>query len=321
MKKHAHAAARFLLSPLARLLIVATVLVITGCNDQPETNTSASSTPDRQSTANAGDDYWAELAQSYEPYVKPPELGAAYPPNQWINFGKWDPTVDWPLIATSAANLPDGRIVAWSSQTPDAFGGQIESTVGTIYDPADGNFESTPNSTHDMFCSGLSMLEDGRVFVAGGGRTVSAASVFDKDQFTEIEPMYLSRWYPTSTTMATGQVFTSLGTTASPYPEVWTEGNGWSLVPGVNLQSIIDSEDVAHNDWYPAFNVAPDGSLFHPGHMPDILSVYMDYEPGVHHHDDHTTDDPSRLYNTTVMYDIGKMLIAGGGAQRCFTQR
>jgi len=314
MIKHVLITARFIPPPLVRILIAVMVLGFAGCNGQQSTNKDVDSARDTSESARGGDDYWAELAQNYEPYEKPPELGAAYPPEEWINFGRWDPTFDWPVIATSAANLPDGRVLAWSSQTPDTFGGQSESTVGTIFNPNDGSFEDTPNSTHDMFCAGLSMLEDGRIFVAGGGRTVSATSIFDNDQFNEIEPMAMTRWYPTSTTLATGQVFTSLGTTAAPYPEIWTDGKGWSLLPEINLQPILDSENAVHNDWYPAFNVAPDGSLFHPGHMPDILSVYLDQENGVHDHDDHTHDDASRLYNTTVMYDIGKMLIAGGGA-------
>jgi len=314
MKKDFQATSRTSLSPLVRLLVVLLVFGFSGCKDQQGTSASGQNTPE---TAQGGDDYWAQLAQSYPAFVKPPELLPAYPPDQWVSFGRWDDTIDWPLIATGAANLPDGRIVAWSSQTPNAFGGPSESTVGTIFNPANGSFESTPNSTHDMFCAGVSMLEDGRIFVAGGGRTVSTTSVFDTDQFSEIEPMAMSRWYPTSTTLATGQVFTSLGTTIAPYPEIWTDGKGWSLIPEISLQPILDSGDVVHNDWYPAFNVAPDGSLFHPGHMPDILSVYLDQKNDVHahhDHDDHGHDEESRLYNTTVMYDIGKLLVAGGGA-------
>ncbi len=262
-----------------------------------------------------GDDYWAALAQNYEPFVKPPELSPAYPPEAWSSVGSWEPTFDMPLIATAAANLPDGRIVAWSSQEVDTFGGDKESTVGTIFNPVDGSFEDTPNSTHDMFCAGLSMLEDGRVFVAGGGATVVTTSIFDNDEFSTIEPMAIPRWYPTSTTLASGQVLASLGTIASPYPEIWTDGSGWTLLPSIDLQTILDTEDVVHNDWYPALTVAPDGSLFHPGHMPGLLSVHMEQHDTVQHHGEREADEVSRLYNTTVMYDIGKMLIAGGGSQ------
>ncbi len=304
-----------IIPPIGRLLVALSLVTLVGCLDKNTTDSASDTGSGNQShtEAQGGDDYWAELAQNYQPFVRPPDLGAAYGPTDWINVGSWEPTFDWPVIATAAANLPDGRIVAWSSQEVDNFGGPLESTLGTIYNPDTGVFEEHNSSSHDMFCAGVSMLEDGRVFIAGGGRTVSTTSVFDTNEFTEIEPMAMTRWYPSSTTLASGQVFTSLGTTASPYPEIWTDGKGWSLLPKVNLQTILDGEDVIHQDWYPAFNVAPDGSLFHPGHMPDILSVYMKQDDAVHDHGKRSTDEASRLYNTTVMYDIGKMLVAGGG--------
>jgi len=60
-----------------------------------------------------GDEYWATLAQQYP--AAPPNIGAAVEPTQRIVQGDWDTLVDWPIIATGAANLPDGRIMAWSS--------------------------------------------------------------------------------------------------------------------------------------------------------------------------------------------------------------
>ena len=197
------------------LLALASLLLLSACKDTKKAEQSTTETA--AEPQQGGDDYWAELAQYYEPFVKPPELGPGYGPGDWVSVGRWEETFDWPLIATGAANMPDGRIVAWSSQQVDAFGGNSESTHGTIYDPETGTFTDTPNSTHDMFCAGISMLEDGRIFVAGGGKTVSTTSVFDNEQFTEIEPMAMTRWYPTSTTMASGQVFTSLGTTCLLY--------------------------------------------------------------------------------------------------------
>lgn len=292
---------------LAFALIFVTIILIACDNNHshdPETT---------EARAEFGDEYWAELAQTYEPFVTPP-LGSATPPEEFQFVGQWGEVIDWPLIATGAANLPDGRVLAWSSQKVDDFGGISESTHGTIYDPNEQSFSDTPSSSHDMFCSGVSMLEDGRVFVAGGGKVVATTSVFDATEFSEIESMALSRWYPTSTTLPSGQVLTSLGTVTAPYPELWTDGSGWNLLDEVNLETIIKDEDNPFRDWYPALNVAPDGSLFHPGHMPEILSVKLDdHDNHVHSHGENVIGEESRLYNTTVMYDIGKMLVAGGG--------
>ncbi len=291
---------------LAIALLLAT-MGLSACDDNHSHQADTANT-----RTDFGDEYWAELAQAYQPYEKPP-LGAAYPPEEWQSVGQWSEVVDWPLIATGAANLPDGRVLAWSSQKVDDFVGNIESTHGTIYDPNSHSFSDTPSSSHDMFCAGVSMLDDGRVFVAGGGKTVTTTSIFDATEFTEIEPMVLSRWYPTSTTLPTGQVLTSLGTLTAPYPEIWTDGLGWDLLGDKSLEAIIEDESIPYRDWYPALNVAPDGSLFHPGHMPELFSVKLDDDDHIHSHGKNMIGNESRLYNTTVMYDIGKMLVAGGG--------
>ncbi len=266
-----------------------------------------------------GDEYWATLAQQYP--AAPPNIGAAVEPTQRIVQGDWDTLVDWPIIATGAANLPDGRIMAWSSWQVDDFGNNDaittprESTYGTIYSHLDNSFSEQHNSTHDMFCSGVSMLEDGSVFIAGGGKRVSTTSIFSNGEFSEIESLNQTRWYPTSTTLASGQVLASLGNVQSPYPELWTEGEGWDVLENISMQNILDETQVEFRDWYPALNVAPDGSLFHPGHMAELFSIdiHEEHDHSVHSHGDRDEEGESNLYNTTVMYDVGKMLVAGGG--------
>ncbi|MGK0229451.1 MAG: hypothetical protein ACI9US_002123 [Gammaproteobacteria bacterium] len=82
----------------------------------------------------------------------------------------------------------------------------------------------------------------------------------------------------------------------------------------ISMQSVLDETDYFYRDWYPALNVAPDGSLFHPGQMPELFSAHLDdgnLDTSVHSHGDR--DENPRLYSTTVMYDVGKILVAGGG--------
>jgi len=81
------------------------------------------------------------------------------------------------------------------------------------------------------------------------------------------------------------------------------------------MQNILDETQIEFRDWYPALNVAPDGSLFHPGHMAELFSIdlHEEHDHSVHSHGDRDEGGDSTLYNTTVMYDVGKMLVAGGG--------
>jgi len=269
-----------------------------------------------------GDAYWATLAQDYERFDVDAALeyrrSIKLTPEDYSIEGRWGPLIDWPEIATGAANLPDGRIVTWASTSVDDFGGKTAFTHGSTYDPATGLFTSSDNLVHNNFCAGVSMLPDGRPFAAGGGATIKTTTVFDSatNTWSKTDDLLTNRWYPTSTTLPTGQVHTALGTKDHPFTEIWTENNGWSLQTNISLQSVLNETAIPkanQRDWYPALNVAPNGSLFHAGPMPELFSVNLDEINAFDSHGDRENGNPHRLYNTTVFYDVGKMLLAGGG--------
>lgn len=289
------------------------LVFLTGCFGDSEFGTvdeeSASGTDD---SIEFGDAYWSQLAQGYDEFVPEPGIGAAIDASDWVNLGRWGELIEWPEIAVGAANMADGRIVTWASEVDDFFGDTAEVTTASIFDPQAGTFVDAGYSGHNMFCAGISMLADGRIFLAGGGVSVSTVSVFENNQFHEIDSMAMARWYPTSTTLASGQVLTSLGTTVSGNSELWTDGYGWQSLENVDLQSALEFP-YYYNDWYPALNVAPDGSLFHPGPNNEMFSINLDQDLAKSAHGPREVGGTDRLYNTTVIYDIGKMLVAGGG--------
>jgi hypothetical protein len=108
----------------------------------------------------------------------------------------------------SLSSLPANLIISELSYTQlvdgDPSDTPRENTHGVIYDPTDNSFGDRTNSSHDMFCSGVSMLDDGRVFIAGGGKTVSSTSLFTNGAFSEIESLTQTCCYPSSTTLASG---------------------------------------------------------------------------------------------------------------------
>ena len=262
------------------------------------------------------DAYYAELAQSYEPFVPDPLIGAAQGPEDYVVQGRWSEVVDWPEIATGAANLPDGRLMTWASTSKENFGTYNNFTYGSIYDPDTKTFTDENNNFHNTFCAGVSMLTDGRIIAAGGGATITKTSIFDlaTSDWSLTNELNNARWYSTTTTLPTGQALTALGTN-TPYSEIWTEGTGWDVRTKLNLQTVLNDSSApsSQRNWYPALNVAPDGSLFHAGPTSELFSLYLGEDERVVSHGDRENSDPFRLYNTTVMYDVGKMLIAGGG--------
>jgi len=242
------------------------------------------------------DGYYAALAQNYEPFEPDPSIGAALDPEDFIAQGKWSDVVDWPEIATGAANLPDGRIMTWASTSKENFGTNKNFTYGSIYNPDTGTFANENNSFHNTFCAGVSMLSDGRVIAAGGGATITKTSIFDlaTNDWALTNELNKPRWYSTTTTLPTGQVLTALGTNF-PNSEIWTEGTGWDVRTNLSLQKVVN------------------GSLFHAGPTSELFSLYLGEDEGLVSHGKRENGNPFRLYNTTVMYDVGKMLIAGGG--------
>ncbi len=304
------------------LFYALTVVALSGCYGDSEFGFIDQSTADvdpvageQSAVANDetfGDEYWAEQALGFDEFVPEPGLGALIDEDDWINTGRWGDLIEWPEIAVGAANMTDGRIVTWASYVDDFFGANTELTTASIFNPDTGVFEDAEYSGHNMFCAGVSMLADGRVFIAGGGTHVSTVSVFEDNQFREIDSMAMARWYPTSTTLPSGQVLTSLGTTASGNSELWTQGYGWQLLDNVALNSAYDFP-YSYSDWYPALNVSPDGSLFHPGPNNELFSINLDQDDAYTAHGPREVNGNDRLYNTTVIYDEGKMLVAGGG--------
>ena len=107
---------------------------------------------------------------------------------------------------------PDGRILTWSGSGRETWPSTEESYTAT-WDPVSGSFSEYFYNGHNMFCSDLLSLDDGRVLGLGGRNTVKFASIFDPvaNNWRRIEDMNSARWYPTSLTLGDGSVLTAEG--------------------------------------------------------------------------------------------------------------
>lgn len=261
------------------------------------------------------DAYWARLAASYPPFVIEPSMIRVPAANELNTLGAWGPVLDWPHIPVSAAHLPDGRILTWASNEEDGFpGGQPEFTFAAAWDPTDESFKMVPHNSHDMFCAHQVMMEDGRLFVMGGRNTVNLTSIYDPttDTWEHQEPMANGRWYPTAVGMPNGDVMIAVGSGGGSFPEVWNDNSGWRTLTGVNLNApILDYTGYYENNWWPLLHVAPDGDVFHSGPTPDMHRINTAGAGSIVKTGPQITDWYPK-HGTTVMYDEGKLLVAGG---------
>ncbi len=249
-----------------------------------------------------------------------PGVAIADPEDPWEG-GQWGPVIDWPHIAVSAANLPDGRILTWSGSERETWP-TTEQTYSATWDPATGSFEEVFHPTHNMFCAHLAMMEDGRVFVNGGRNQTNSpwTSVFDyrNSEWVQIENMPSGgRWYPTTIALANGDMFTAIGTASQPrYPEVWNIDDGWQIKNGVDFNAMVlddyfSSGTHGESRWWPLLHVAPNGQVFHSGPTPKMH--YIDPTGnGTYTQVGGEFTDFYHKHGTSIMYGEGKILNAGG---------
>jgi chitodextrinase len=189
--------------------------------------------------------------------------------NDPAQIGQWSSVMNWPLVAINMVLLDNGKILMWDGG-PLCIG--AESTC--VWDPATGIFTPAPipnpDDAIDTFCSGMTVLADGRVLVVGGHECndpnyvgQAHAYVFDPAtlQWTFLPDMQFRRYYPTATTLPDGRVLVTSGSdrTVNSYdsiPEVFDpKTNTWTELTGAG-QTIPN---------YPFMFVLPNGNVLEAG--------------------------------------------------------
>lgn len=244
-------------------------------------------------------------------FETPQSLVYAVAPEQLSQLGMWGPVVKWPFAFATAASLPDGRILALGGNHQFYFDGG-GNTFAAVWDPSNNVFTPVDHNNHSMFCGIPNMLEDGRVFVTGGDGTRERVSSFNfkTNRWTRHEDMNEYRWYPGSVFLPNGKVFTMLGEPGGVYPEIWTEGQGWKLLTGANLYNPILNYPGYQHNWLPYLYLAPDGRLIHLG--PTQRMNWLTYEGNGGVTAAGINNSWYLKYAGAVMYDVGKILVAGG---------
>lgn len=271
--------------------------------------------------ANAGDDdhgtldaFMAEAAALLPPeptFALSAQANAQVAtPADRATYGEWGPLLPWPFIPVTAANLPDGRIVSFASNERTNFPVGPEFTYAGVWNPTTGEHTEINNDNHDMFCAAPAMGIDGKPIFPGGRNSVRFTTVFDyeNDAWVRVEDMNDGRWYAASTTLPNGSILTASGNrgTGINTVERYTAGSGWTRLLGVPWNG-IQTKAFPHNF------VAPDGRIIYAGPAGNMMWI--------------DTTGSGQLTSTSaifpgnridqsggvLMYDIGKILFAGGG--------
>ena len=214
--------------------------------------------------------------------------------------GAWTAPFPWPVVALHLSLLPDGKVLSWGH-------------VGTpqVWDPSSGDFTSVAGGLSSvLFCSGHSFLPDGRLLVSGGhitdGHGIPDINLFNPgpENWSASSPMQLGRWYPTNTTLSTGEVLIMAGTDQTgavvTQPEIWSNGTVRALAGASRTLP-----------YYPRAFLAPNGQVFYAGEQQ--TTRYLNPAGAGSWSTVGNRLYGTRDYGAAVMYDKGKILYVGGG--------
>jgi len=223
--------------------------------------------------------------------------------------GEWGPVVDWPVIGVHVALLPNGKVLAYDSigdNATETYPVQ-DHTRATVWDPETGT--QTPvnvDTGYNVFCSGLAHLMDGRMFLAGGNKDqalngIVQTHLFDPATNTwRLGPdMAAGRWYPSVTPLRNGEMLITSGRVDTP--EVRTTAGSLRSLSTASLSLPL----------YPWMDVAPDGRAFYSGPDPTMRALNTSGTGSWQTFGQR--DAINRDYGGHALFDIGKMLVAGGG--------
>ncbi|MCK5831897.1 MAG: DUF1929 domain-containing protein [Methylococcales bacterium] len=230
--------------------------------------------------------------------------------------GKWGDVQNWPIIPVFVSLLYDGRVLAYDSVDDGlAGGGQSHTfTRATIWDPATNKFlDARVDTGYNLFCSGFASLPDGRLYIAGGNANADLDGLRETHLFSPVtdswalgaDIMQARRWYPSVTPLANGEMLiTGGGQALSEVRE--KDGKLRKLTEG--------SQAYWANSDYPWLQTAPDGRVAFFG--PDKNVGYVTTSGVGSWQALGMRDNVTRYYGSYAMYNIGKVLITGGGYQQ-----
>jgi len=196
----------------------------------------------------------------------PSAVVAGAPASPASAVGRWSAPFDLHVIGTHSTLLSDGKVLLFSY--PDT--GEHGSATWTWDSATAVCAHVSAIRRRDVFCSGHSVLPDGRAFVTGGtmwgSRSFAGAhetSLFDPRtaSWSRGPDMAFARWYPTNLTLPNGDVLIVSGTDTSEQPVTVVER--FDLAANA-ITRLPESADKLVSE-YPRLHVLPSGKVLMAG--------------------------------------------------------
>jgi hypothetical protein len=207
----------------------------------------------------------AILTLTLHPGAQP---AVAAPPDRG-DIGEWTDPVDIGVIGIHATLVRTGEVLLYGYVLDQA------GTEAHLYNPVTGgNVDVTYDKRRDIFCSGHSVMPDGRVLIAGGQRYGSPdfdgipfGTIFDpiSRSWSSGGRMANSRWYPTNVQMPDGTTLVLTGYFRSG--DVVEEME--SFDPATGTWTVLPPSADMYSDLYSKMVLTTDGRVFRAGPQQD----------------------------------------------------
>lgn len=225
--------------------------------------------------------------------------------------GEWEALQAWPIVPVHISLLPSGRLVAHNATNDDLWP-QL-SVLTQVWDPVAKTLTAVDarDSTlmSELFCVGFAHLPDGSLLTSGNqpndkldyDRNANRFNFFTQTWSREADTAFY-RYYPSMATLGNGDMISFGGTKTTAPAEVMRSDGSWKTLSGMTFFQDFN--------YYPWGQTAPNGKLFYAG--PDDAMRYIDPAGAGAMAELGKRDSLARNYGSYAMYDVGKLLIAGG---------
>ena len=223
--------------------------------------------------------------------------------------GAWSSVLSTSVVPIFQAVLPNGKVLMWDSvgqgapeQMPDnSF------TRAMVWDPTTNTSVRRDVSGYNIFCAGYTQLADGRVLVAGGNKNAALdgivqTHIFDwrNETWTRGPDMASARWYPAVQALGNDEAVIVGGGPA--IPEVYqTDGK---------LRRLTNASGYSDR-LYAFLTTRPNGQVELMGPPTQMNTINTSGTGAITA--TKARDGINRTYGGFATYDIGKVLVAGGG--------
>jgi hypothetical protein len=213
------------------------------------------------------------------------------------------------VVPIFQAVLPNGKVLMWDSVGQSAPESMTNNTFtrALVWDPATNTYNRRDVPNYNIFCAGYTQLADGNVLVAGGNKNSALDGIvqthifnWQTETWSRGPDMAAARWYPAVQALGNNEaVIVGGGPTV---PEVYQTDK--------TLRKLSNASGYSDR-LYAFLTTRPDGKVELMGPVTQMNTIDTSGTGAITA--TKARDSINRTYGGFATYDIGEVLVAGGG--------